>query len=350
LRGRWCPPIPPRTLDGEDEEVGVPDVEQVGARARDGADRSVVQVLDKVRVADGVVTLTLAAPDGGRLPDWTPGAHVDLTLEGGLTRQYSLCGDRWDAHTYRVGVLLEPAGRGGSRHVHEQLEPGHLVGLGGPRNHFPLVPAESYLFVAGGIGITPVLPMIAQAELLGADWRLLYGGRTRASMAFLDELAGHGDRVQVAPQDEGGLRSRLAGFLGEPRPGTPVYACGPAPLLTAMAAACAGWPARTLRTERFVAAEQGAPVRAGAFDVELHRSGRTVTVAPDTSVLEALSAIGVEVLSSCRQGTCGTCETTVLAGRPDHRDSLLDDDERAAGDCMYPCVSRSRSDLLVLDL
>ncbi|WP_369138673.1 PDR/VanB family oxidoreductase [Modestobacter versicolor] len=321
-------------------------VEQRSAR---GTDRAVVQVQDKVQVADGVVTLTLAAPDGGRLPDWTPGAHVDLTLDNGLTRQYSLCGDRWDASSYRVGVLLEPAGRGGSSYVHEQLRPGHVVGLGGPRNNFPLVPAESYLFVAGGIGITPVLPMIAQAELLGADWKLLYGGRTRSSMAFLDELAPYGDRVQVRPQDEFGLLD-LPGFLGAPRPGTPVYACGPGPLLTAMGTACAGWPARALRTERFVAAEQGAPVRTAAFEVELHRSGRSVTVTPDTTVLEALAGAGVDVLSSCRQGTCGTCETTVLAGVPDHRDSLLDDEERAAGDCMYPCVSRSCSDRLVLDL
>ncbi|PZA21594.1 oxidoreductase [Modestobacter versicolor] len=324
-------------------------MEQVDARWRSGTDRTVVRVQDKVQVAEGVVTLTLTAPDGGRLPDWTPGAHVDLTLENGLTRQYSLCGDRWDAHSYRVGVLLEPAGRGGSSYVHEQLEPGHVLGLGGPRNNFPLVPAESYLFVAGGIGITPVLPMIAQADLLGADWQLLYGGRTRSSMAFLDELSAHGDRVQVRPQDEFGLLD-LPAFLGEPRPGTPVYACGPAPLLAALETACAGWPARALHTERFVAADQGAPVRTTAFDVELHRSGRTVTVTPDTSVLEALAAAGVEVLSSCRQGTCGTCETTVLAGVPDHRDSLLDDDERAAGDCMYPCVSRSCSDRLVLDL
>jgi ferredoxin-NADP reductase len=349
LRTTFPPRAPHPTLDGDDEEVGVLGVEQVGTRWRSGTDRAQVQVQEKVRVADDVVALTLAAPDGGRLPDWTPGAHVDLTLDNGLTRQYSLCGDRWDAHTYRVGVLLEPASRGGSRYVHEQLEPGHVLGLGGPRNHFPLVPAESYLFVAGGIGITPVLPMIAQADLLGAEWRLLYGGRTRGSMAFLDELSAYGDRVEVRPQDEHGLLD-LAGFLGDPRPGTPVYACGPGPLLAAMERACAGWPARALRTERFVAAEQGAPVRTTAFDVELHRSGRTVTVAPDTSVLEALSAAGVEVLSSCRQGTCGTCETTVLAGVPDHRDSLLGDEERAAGDCMYPCVSRSCSDRLVLDL
>ncbi|WP_138732203.1 PDR/VanB family oxidoreductase [Modestobacter excelsi] len=324
-------------------------VEQTSRTRRSGVDRSTVRVVDKTPVADGVVTLTLAAPDGGRLPDWAPGAHVDLTLEGGLTRQYSLCGDRWDAHTYRVGVLLEPTSRGGSRHVHEQLAPGHVVGLGGPRNAFPLVPAESYRFVAGGIGITPLLPMIAQAEMLGADWRLLYGGRQRSSMAFLDELAVHGDRVLVRPQDEYGLLD-LPGFLGTPRTGTPVYGCGPEPLLSALERACHGWPARALHTERFVAAERGAPVRTTAFEVELRRSGRTLTVTPDVSVLEAIGAAGVEVLSSCRQGTCGTCETTVLAGQPDHRDSLLDDDARAAGDCMYPCVSRSCSDRLVLDL
>jgi ferredoxin-NADP reductase len=312
-------------------------------------DVATLRVTGKTRVADGVVTVQLAAPDGSRLPDWTPGAHVDLTFGNGLTRQYSLCGDRWDAGSYRVGVLLEPAGRGGSSYVHEQLEPGHLVGIGGPRNNFPLVPAEAYLFVAGGIGITPLLPMIAQAQLLGADWRLLYGGRRRSSMAFLDELAGYGERVQVAPQDEVGLLD-LPAFLGRPRAGVRVYCCGPAPLLAAVEAACADWPPHSLRTERFVAADQGAPALTTPFEVELRRSGTRVTVTPDVSVLEAVAGAGVDVLSSCRQGTCGTCETTVLDGRPDHRDSLLDDDERAAGDCMYICVSRSCTDRLVLDL
>ena len=308
-----------------------------------------LRVTAKTTAAEGVVTLQLAAPDGSRLPDWAPGAHVDLTLGNGTTRQYSLCGDRWDPTTYRVGVLLEPAGRGGSAYVHEQLQPGHLVGLGGPRNNFPLVPAEDYLFVAGGIGITPLLPMLAQAELLGADWRLLYGGRTRSSMAFLDELGQYGDRVQLAPQDEVGLLD-LPSFLGSPRAGVRVYCCGPAPLLAAIESVCADWPPHTLRTERFVAAEQGAPARTTPFEVHLHRSGTTVTVTPGVTVLDAVTAAGVDVLSSCRQGTCGTCETTVLDGLPDHRDSLLDDEERAAADCMYICVSRSRTDRLVLDL
>jgi ferredoxin-NADP reductase len=306
-------------------------------------------VTGKELVADGVAVLTLASPGGRRLPDWTPGSHIDLVLPNGLTRQYSLCGDRWDAHRYRVGVLLETESRGGSSYVHEQLQPGSLVGVGGPRNNFPLVPAQRYLFVAGGIGITPLLPMLHQADLLGADWRLLYGGRQRASMAFLDQLAPYGDRVLVRPQDEFGLLD-LAGFLGEPAHGTRVYCCGPAPLLAAMEAACAGWPPYTLRTERFVAEEQAAPARTTPFQVQLARSGATVTVTPDVSVLEAVGGAGIEVLSSCRQGICGTCETGVLAGAPDHRDSLLDDDERAAGDCMYICVSRALSDRLVLDL
>jgi ferredoxin-NADP reductase len=308
-----------------------------------------LRVTAKTVVADGVTALELAHADGGRLPDWTPGSHIDVMLPNGLTRQYSLCGDRWDAHRYRVGVLREPDGRGGSAYVHDELRPGDLVGVGGPRNNFPLVPARRYLFVAGGIGITPLLPMVHQADLLGLDWRLLYGGRRRESMAWLDELAGYGDRVQVVPQDESGLLD-LAGFLGAPDPAARVYCCGPAPLLAAIEAACAGWPAHSLRTERFVAADRGAPARTAPFEVELARSGATVTVTPGVSVLDAVHAAGVDVLSSCRQGTCGTCETTVLAGTPDHRDSILGDDERAGGDCMFICVSRALDDRLVLDL
>jgi ferredoxin-NADP reductase len=319
------------------------------ARVSSSADVATLRVTGKELQADGVLTLELAAPSGERLRDWTPGSHIDLVLPNGLTRQYSLCGDRWDPVTYQVGVLREVSGRGGSAFVHDVLSVGDLVGVGGPRNNFPLVPSEHYLFVAGGIGITPLLPMIRQADLLGADWRLLYGGRRRASMAFLDELAAFGDKVLVRPEDEFGLLD-LRGFLGEPREGVKLYCCGPAPLLAAMEAVGTEWPPHALRTERFVAEERGAPVRTGPFEVELARTGVTVTVPPSLSVLEAVGSAGVEVLSSCRQGICGTCETTVLAGEPDHRDTLLDDDERAAGDCMYICVSRSCSDRLVLDL
>ncbi|MER5753773.1 PDR/VanB family oxidoreductase [Streptomyces sp. NPDC002088] len=309
-----------------------------------------LEIRSKDAVADGVVSLTLSRPDGGRLPDWTPGSHIDLVLPDGTIRQYSLCGDRWDAHSYRIAVLREPAGRGGSAYVHERLAPGDLVGIGGPRNNFPLVPAGQYLFVAGGIGITPLLPMIQQAELMGVDWSLLYGGRTRPSMAFREELSQtYGDRVHLAPQDECGLLD-LATWLGEPAPGTKVYCCGPAPLLAAMERACSTWPSYSLRTERFAAAVQTAPVRGTPFEVELRRTGSTVTVEPGVSVLQAIRRAGADVLSSCEQGTCGTCLTPVLEGVPDHRDSLLAEHERAANDCMFPCVSRSCGDRLVLDI
>lgn len=311
------------------------------------SDRLVVR--EKTREADGVVALTLARPDGGRLPDWAPGAHIDVTLASGVTRQYSLCGDRWDAHRYRVAVLREVDGRGGSAYVHDELEPGDTVGFGGPRNHFPLVPSARYLFVAGGIGITPLLPMVHQADLVGADWALLYGGRARPTMAFVDDLARHGHRVTVHPQDEAGLLP-LASFVAGAGDDTVVYCCGPGPLLAAVEDATAHRPRHLLRTERFVAAELGAPVRDEPFVLELARTGATVTVAPELSVLEAARRAGATALSSCEQGTCGTCETPVLAGVPDHRDSILADHERAAGDCLFPCVSRSCTDRLVLDL
>ncbi|WP_205347109.1 PDR/VanB family oxidoreductase [Pseudonocardia broussonetiae] len=308
-----------------------------------------LRVAAKEVASDGVVVLTLRHPDGARLPDWAPGAHVDLILPTGAVRQYSLCGDRFDAFRYRVGVLREPDGRGGSAYVHDVLAVGDTVGVGGPRNHFPLVPSERYLFVAGGIGITPLLPMVRQADALDADWTLVYGGRTRASMAFLDELAAHGDRVHLVPEDECG-RIDLPRWLADPQPDVAVYCCGPGPLLDAVERACAHWRPHALRTERFVAKEQGAPVRDEPFEVELARTGRSVTVTPGRTVLEAVRSVGVDVLSSCRQGTCGTCETDVLEGLPDHRDSILDDADRAANDCMFVCVSRSRTDRLVLDL
>ncbi len=205
--------------------------------------------------------IDLRRPDNRRLPDWAPGAHIDLMLPSRATRQYSLCGDRWDAYSYRVGVLREPNGRGGSAFIHDWLEVGDIVGVGGPRNNFPLAPAPKYLFIAGGIGITPLIPMIAQAELMGIDWQLLYGGRTRSSMAFLGELAGYGDRVAVMPQDECGLLDLPTWLTAAAATETKVYVCGPEPLLNAVEMCCVNWPVGMLRMERFVPKEQCAPVR-----------------------------------------------------------------------------------------
>ncbi|UZG55086.1 PDR/VanB family oxidoreductase [Rhodococcus opacus] len=311
---------------------------------------SALRVVAKEPAAKGVVSLTLTHPHGRRLPDWTPGAHIDLVLPNGETRQYSLCGDRWDAYRYRLGILREPAGRGGSAYIHNELAVGDTIGVGGPRNNFALAPAPKYLFIAGGIGITPLIPMLAQADLMGLDWQLLYGGRTRSSMAFLDELAAYGDRVVIAPSDEVGLLDLRTWLTNAEAHETKVYVCGPGALLSLVEELCIDWPPGKLRTERFVPKQQGAPVRSTAFNVELARSGLTVTVNPETSILDAVRSAGVNVLSSCREGTCGTCETTVISGTPDHRDSILDDDERTVDDCMFICVSRSRTDHLVLDL
>jgi ferredoxin-NADP reductase len=300
-------------------------------------------------VAEGVVELHLAAVDGGPLPEWNPGAHVDLRLAEGLTRSYSLCGDPAAKDSWRIAVLCERAGRGGSAYVHEALVQGTKIEVSEPGNHFELLPASRYLFVAGGIGITPLLPMIARAQAAGTPWTLLYGGRTRASMAFTGELAGHGDKVRLWPQDEHGLLD-LAGHLGEVVPGALIYACGPEPMLAAVEDAAAHWPEGSVQCERFTPVDAGEPVRSGSFDVVLARSGLTVTVPQHCSILEMVERAGVSVLYSCREGTCGTCETDVLEGEPDHRDSLLTAAERAGNETMFICVSRSIGPTLTLDL
>jgi ferredoxin-NADP reductase len=309
-------------------------------------------VAEKAAVAEDVVALTLVDPGGGELPGWTPGAHVDLVLTESLTRQYSLCGSVAEAGTWRVAILREPEGRGGSAHVHDELEPGSTVRVRGPRNHFRLVDSRRYLFIAGGIGITPILPMIAAAEQSGREWKLLYGGRRRGSMAFLDELEAYGDRVTVWPQDEHGLLD-LGAELAAPWDDTLVYCCGPEPLLAAVERSCAGWPPESLRVERF-AARPGAlaagPDAVDSFEVVLERSGVTLTVPAGKSILQACEEAGVSVLSSCREGICATCETDVLEGTPDHRDSVLSASERESGELMMICVSRSLGPRLVLDL
>ncbi|WUR63016.1 PDR/VanB family oxidoreductase [Micromonospora chokoriensis] len=300
------------------------------------------------QVATEVVAISLGRPDGADLPDWTPGAHIDLELGAGLTRQYSLCGDPADRSVLRIAVQREPDGRGGSRLAHERLTVGATVRVRGPRNTFRLVAARRYLFVAGGIGITPIAPMVAAADAAGADWRLVYGGRSRATMAFATTLRErYGDRVNLCPQDETGLLD-LAGLLGRPDDRL-VYCCGPEPLLKAVEERCLGWPPGRLHVERFtpLATTGGEET---TIEVELVLSGKTVTVPPGTPILQAVEEAGVSVLSSCREGTCGTCETPVLDGVPDHRDSLLTAQERAAGDTMMICVSRARTPRLVLEL
>ncbi|MGC4959378.1 PDR/VanB family oxidoreductase [Actinomadura citrea] len=299
--------------------------------------------------ADGVLSVTLTAPGGAPLPAWEPGAHLEIDL-GKWVRQYSLCGAPGGTGAYRIAVLYEPDGRGGSAYVHEELRPGRTVRVRGPRNRFPLEDAPRYLFLAGGIGITPLLPMIAQAADGGVPWRLVYGGRSRDSMAFLPELARYGDAVTIVPEDSDG-RPDLDALLGAPEPGTAVYCCGPEGLIAAVERRCEAWPYGTLHVERFAAArDQVLDGEDTAFEVDCARSGVTVEVGAFETVMDALEQAGVQIPNACREGICGSCETPVLAGVADHRDGLLTDAEREAGATMMPCVSRCLSDRLVLDL
>ncbi|MDT7764227.1 MAG: hypothetical protein QOC63_3647, partial [Mycobacterium sp.] len=243
--------------------------------------------------------------------------------------------------------------RGGSRHVHENLPEGASVRVRGPRNHFPLVDAPRYRFIAGGIGITPIAAMIEAVHQSGNDWTLLYGGRTKASMAFADELAErYSDRVTVWPQDQRGLLD-LESLLKDPKDNTLVYSCGPEGLLAAVEEHCARWPVGSLHIERFAAKAATAERAAEAldqFEVVCQRSGITLEVTSDKSILETLEEADIPIMASCYEGVCGTCEARVLEGTPDHRDSMLTEPEKAAGEVMLVCVSRSRTERLVLDI
>ncbi len=296
--------------------------------------------------ADRVVSLELRDANGGTLPPWSPGAHIDVMLPDGSARQFSLCGGPGE---WKIAVLYEPDGRGASRWIHEQLREQDVIQVRGPRNHFELVKAQRYIFVAGGIGITPIAAMVRELNKRGdADWRLVYGGRSRSSMAFLDELTALGDRVTVLPQDEYGLIN-VPEALGTPRFGTAIYCCGPEPLLKVVERACRSWPPGTLHVERFAPR----PVDTSgdhAFEVVAQRSGLTIEVGARTSILEALRARGIYVPSSCEEGVCGTCETKVLEGEVEHRDAILTEEEREGSTAMMVCCSRARGERLVLDV
>jgi ferredoxin-NADP reductase len=317
-----------------------------------------VVVHDARLVASDVILLELRAADGSMLPAWEPGAHLDVLVQPGVERQYSLCGDPGDLSHYLVAVLREADGRGGSEHVHAHVTTGSALRIRGPRNHFPLVQpvaGSSYLFVAGGIGITPLLPMVRAVEASGASWRLAYAGRSLERMPFVDELvATFGSRVSVHTA-EPGRRLDLAAL--EVAAGTHVYGCGPARMLAELESVASGagvsgtpWHSGALHLERFEARSVAEPVRHESFEVELELTGTTVTVPPDRSILDVVEEAGVLVLSSCREGTCGTCETPVVSGEVDHRDSVLTPDEQESNEVMMICVSRAACPRLVLEL
>lgn len=296
-------------------------------------------VVEQVRgEAEDVVSVTLRDIDGEALPAWRPGAHLDVFLPSGKQRQYSLCGDPRDRSRYRIAVRRIAEGGGGSVEMHRDIRAGDPLRVRGPRNAFTFVDAPSYLFIAGGIGITPILPMVKAA---GARGHLVYTGRSRPSMPFLEELPD----ADIRPDDEFGVPD-IPDLIARAKPGAAVYVCGPPPMLAAAQRSMFALnPTGSLHTERFSAA----PVLDGRpFDITLARTGRTVRVGAEDTALAALRRVAPEVVYSCQQGFCGTCKTRVLAGDIDHRDRTLPEAERA--DHMLTCVSRAAGDALVLDL
>ena len=313
-----------------------------------------LRVRRRAEIAVNALLLELESASGELLPEWPPGAHLDIRLPSGRTRQYSLCGAREDRSTYVVVVLREPHGRGGSEEIFRELGVGTEFISSTPRDHFRLVDASEYVLIAGGIGITPIKAMVDEVRARGARWHLHYGGRSREHMAFVDELVDlSGDNVSIVPQDVDGLLA-VPAIIGNLSPEAAVYCCGPAPLLDAVLTACAeAGASERLHFERFVAPTDGAGfVTDGdaAFEVELRSSGVTLQVAPDKTLLEVVQSVLPDMPFSCTEGYCGSCESVVLDGEPDHRGTLMTPEEHDAEGTMLICVGRSKSQRLVLDL
>ncbi len=307
-----------------------------------------LRILRRTDAAEGVAVLDLAPPPRLTLPDWAPGAHIDVvvpTRDRDIVRQYSLCGPTGAAY-WRIAVLLEPESRGGSSWLHGNAREGGRLRVTGLRNHFEFTTTGPAVFVAGGIGITPLLPMVADAHARGLTWELHYAGRTPASMAFRNHLAEYAAHVTFYPSTS--QRLDVSALVERCTVGTVIYACGPRPLVAALEEAAVSAPV-AVRTERF-AGEDIDTSGDAPIEVTCARSGHRVHVPADRSILAALSEAGVQQVSQCEEGVCGSCETVVLDGVPEHRDMLLTDEERAENHSMMICVSRARTAGLTLDL
>jgi vanillate O-demethylase ferredoxin subunit len=315
-----------------------------------------VRVLRKTVEAEGIVSFELAAEDGHPLPAFSAGSHVDVQVADGLTRQYSLCNDSGETHRYLIGVLREPASRGGSTAMHDRVQAGDVIQISAPKNHFALAhEAQSHLLLAGGIGITPILCMAERLAQTGADFEMHYCTRSPARTAFAERIRASTFAPRVAfHHDDGDAAQKLdiAALLAQPEPGCHVYVCGPKGFMDAVlgTARANGWPEAQLHFEFFTSDAAQARDADEAFDVQLASSGRVVHVPKGTTVLNALAEAGVVVPSSCEQGVCGTCITRVIEGVPDHRDMYFTPEEQAANAEFTPCCSRSKTPLLVLDL
>ncbi|MDB5732669.1 MAG: oxidoreductase [Variovorax sp.] len=306
--------------------------------------------------APGVVSVELRPPGGAsRFPAFEAGAHVDLHLPNGMVRSYSLINPATERHRYVVAVQEDRQSRGGSRYVHRQLRVGTTLPISAPRNHFRLhEDAPVSVLVAGGIGVTPLLAMLRRLVSLGRPVDFFYCARSRKEAAFAGEieaLAGAGVRLHWHFDDEAGAPPDLMHWLRGRSAAAHFYGCGPAPMLAAFESACERLGYENAHVERFAAAPAPAsPDNGESCLVELRRSGRTIAVAPGRSVLDALLDAGIAAEHSCREGLCGACETKVISGEVEHRDSILTKAEHAAGKSMMICVSRCVRGPLVLDL
>ncbi|WP_201268662.1 PDR/VanB family oxidoreductase [Sinorhizobium meliloti] len=314
-----------------------------------------LRVAGKRICADEIAAFELVDAKGGDLPPFTAGSHIDVHLPTGPTRQYSLCNDPRERHRYRIGVLREVAGRGGSAYMHDRVEVGDTIEASFPLNAFPLEESAPFsLLLAGGIGVTPILSMAHRLTALGLDFTFHYCARSASRMAFRPELeaSAFAPRMRFHLDDgPGDQRLDLAGLLSRRPPGAHLYACGPAGFLDAViAAARPAWPSEAVHREYFVNAMRSAATGDRPFTVRLASDGRVFAIAPGRSIVEVLGENGIDVPVSCEEGICGTCVTRVVSGVPDHRDLVLTEKQHAAGTLITPCCSRALSDELELDL
>jgi ferredoxin-NADP reductase len=339
-----------------EDDMVITDTQVPGTGLQSGPTQLNVLLRAVTYLAEDILGFEFVDPSGHALPPFTAGSHIDVRLSGGMIRQYSLCNAPSERHRYVVAVLRESNGRGGSIAMHDALKPGSMLSISAPRNHFELSDqARRYVFVAGGIGITPIMAMIAQASTANREFHLFYCARTPRRAAFVNVLRQYVEQGEATLHFDEGDPARmldLGAALREYVPGTHLYYCGPGGLLRAVESAAAHWPAGTRHSECFSGSERNTipsdAIPETEFQVRLARTRQCFTVRPGESIVQVLRANGVSIDVSCEEGYCGTCMTRYLAGEPQHRDSVLDEDDRKT--FMMVCCSRANSEELLLDL
>lgn len=303
-----------------------------------------------IEICDGTFEITLVPTTNELFSTWEPGAHIDVVVPGFGIRQYSLIGDCGDPNYWKFAVQKEEYGRGASKYLCEELKIGDFLEVGQPRNNFPLEQATKYCFIAGGIGITGLLPMIENVGEGEENWRLYFLGKNTTRMPYVQSLRSKYPNFVHTHQSENDSRINLQVLIDQLEVGTEVYACGPEGLLNELETLCGTKQGIGLHIERFTPRTISKELVNTEFIVECKKSQLEVVVPEDESVFMALDFAGIELEGDCMEGTCGACVTTVLGGVVDHRDSVLSANERSENNKMLICVSRSLSPKLIVDL